>query len=218
MIDASHEDFETNIARTKKLVQKAHAVNVSVEAELGVLSRIYKKLPKGHESEFYTKPEEVVEFVERTGCDSLAIAVGTSHGAYKFSGNEGIQFEILKKIKKKLPGFPLVLHGASSINQKDVKRINRAGGALKPGAQGVKKKELSASTEYGICKVNIATDFRLLWTRVQREFMMDWPEKFAPTVPGSIYMKEYKEAMIKKFALLNATKQYSSLKESLISV
>ncbi len=118
----------------------------------------------------YTQPAEVEEFVKQTSCDSLAVAVGTSHGAYKFSGKQGLQFNILKEIQKLLPGFPLVLHGGSAVNMDEIQRINAAGGQLGSDAKGVSGEELAKAIEYGVCKINIATDARLIWARVHREF------------------------------------------------
>ena len=140
--------------------------------------RVDKRLAPEEEKDYYTNPEKVEEFVKRSDCDCLAIAVGTSHGAYKFSGGQGLQFHILEDIQTRLPGFPLVLHGASSVNSAEIERINKAGGLLKTGAKGVAEEELRASIALGICKVNIATDFRLLWTRVMRESFLSQPPQF----------------------------------------
>ena len=137
MIDASHDDLNTNISRTKAVAEKAHARNISVEAELGVLAGVEDDLTVEAAHSFYTNPKDVEIFVTETGCDSLAIAVGTSHGAYKFSGGQGLQLQILKEIQQRLPGFPLVLHGGSNVNEEVVRRINDAGGKLKTDAKGV---------------------------------------------------------------------------------
>lgn len=205
MIDASHDSFEENIKRTKAVVQKAHAKNISVEAELGVLAGVEDDLTVDAAHSFYTNPREVEEFVKATDCDSLAIAVGTSHGAYKFSGGQGLQLHILKEIQQRLPGFPLVLHGGSNVSQEVVERINAAGGNLKTDAKGVQEEEILQAIPLGICKINIATDMRLLWTMVNREFFRDKPEEFAPTSPGKIFMETYKDFMIKKFDLFGCT-------------
>lgn len=204
MIDASHDDFEKNIARTKAVVEKAHAKNISVEAELGVLAGVEDDLTVDRSHSFYTNPADVQTFVERTHCDSLAIAVGTSHGAYKFSGGQGLQLHILKEIQERLPSFPLVLHGGSNVSEEVVKRINAAGGKIKTDAKGVQDDELKKAIGLGICKVNIATDMRLVWTMVNREFFRDKPEEFAPTTPGKIFMETYKASIVKKFELLDA--------------
>lgn len=205
MIDASHDDFEKNVSRTRAVVEKAHAKNISVEAELGVLAGVEDDLTVDQSHSFYTNPLDVERFVQQTDCDSLAIAVGTSHGAYKFSGGQGLQLHILKEIQERLPGFPLVLHGGSNVSEEVVIRINAAGGKLKTDAKGVQEDELRTAIPLGICKVNIATDMRLLWTMVNREFFRDRPEEFAPTTPGKIFMETYKEFMLKKFELLGAS-------------
>ena len=204
MIDASHDDLERNINRTKAVVEKAHVRNISVEAELGVLAGVEDDLTVEAAHSFYTNPKDVEFFVEQTACDSLAIAVGTSHGAYKFSGGQGLQLQILEEIQQRLPGFPLVLHGGSNVNQEVIQRINNAGGKLKTDARGVQEDELKKSIALGICKVNIATDTRLLWTMVNREFFRDRPDEFAPTTPGKIFMDTYKAFMLNKFELLGA--------------
>ena len=192
MIDASHEDFEKNIAITSDIVKAAHAKGITVEAELGVLSGVEDDKNVSDERSKYTNPEQVVEFVNRTGCDFLAVAVGTSHGAYKMSGGRGLQLGILKEIQEKLPGYPIVLHGASNVPQAEVKRINEAGGQLKAGAKGVDENELLQAIALGVTKINIATDMRLMWTRVHREFFNSRPELFDPIIPGKEYIEELK--------------------------
>jgi fructose-bisphosphate aldolase class II len=213
MIDASHDPFEENVKRTKAVVEKAHALGITVEAELGVLSGVEDDLDIDASKAKYTNPEQAREFVKLSGCDSLAVAVGTSHGAYKFSGNQGLQFEVLGKIQQQLPGFPLVLHGASMVNRKDVERINELGGKLQHSASGVSLEELRKAISLGVCKVNIATDLRLLWARVHREFFHDQPEQFDPIVPGKAYMKAYKELMMERFELLGSVGKASILKK-----
>ncbi|MDW3212194.1 MAG: class II fructose-bisphosphate aldolase [Reichenbachiella sp.] len=205
MIDASHEDFDRNVARTKPIVEAAHLSNISVEAELGVLSGVEDNISIEEKHAKYTNPDDVVEFVNQTQCDSLAIAVGTSHGAYKFSGGQGLQFDILKEIQERLPGFPLVLHGGSAVNEVEIEAINKYGGKLNTNAKGVDPEELKASIQYGICKVNIATDTRLIWTRVHREFFHRNPEQFDPIVPGKVYIEEQRDFLASKFDLLGAT-------------
>ena len=205
MIDASHDDFENNIKRTSEVVKVAHKSGVFVEAELGVLSGVEDDISIDEKDSKYTNPSEVVEFVTRTKCDSIAVAVGTSHGAYKFSGGQGIQFDILKEIQERIPNFPTVLHGGSSVNDVEIKRINTAGGQLNQNAAGVSQEEIVEAIKYGICKINIATDTRLLWTRVHREFFRDSPELFDPINPGKTYIEEYVKFMQQKFDLLGAT-------------
>ncbi len=204
MIDASHDAFDRNIARTRDVVSKAHARGVSVEAELGVLAGVEDNLEIAEGKGLYTRPDEVAGFVEATGCDSLAIAIGTSHGAYKFSGGQGLQFHILHDIQRLLPGFPLVLHGGSNVSPEVVGRINQAGGCLKTDAAGVPDVEIRKAIPLGITKINIATDMRLLWTMVNREFFRDYPEEFAPTTPGKKYMDAYEQYIGRKIELFGA--------------
>lgn len=215
MIDASHDPFEQNIIRTKAVVEKAHAKNIVVESELGVLSGVEDDKSVEDKDALYTNPQQAKEFVERTGCDSLAIAVGTSHGAYKFSGGKGLQFHILQKIQNELPGFPLVLHGSSLVDKNEVALINKYGGRLKDDASGVTDDELKKAIAYGICKVNIATDLRLLWTRVHREFFANSPELFDPVIPGKKYMEAYQEFICKRFDVLGSTGKSSIIKSSI---
>ena len=211
MIDASHDDFETNIKRTKSVVQAAHKKDIVVEAELGVLSGVEDDLSIDENLAKYTNAAQAKEFVDRTGCDSLAVAVGTSHGAYKFSGGKGLQFKVLEKIQEQLPGYPLVLHGSSNVNKKEIEEINQFGGQLKENASGVTDEDLKKAISYGICKVNIATDLRLLWTKVHRKFFAEQPELFDPVIPGKEYMKVYKEFMIGRFEVLGCKGQSSFL-------
>lgn len=211
MIDASHDDFITNVNRTKAVVNKAHLKNIMVEAELGVLSGVEDDMEVDTARARYTDPGQAKEFVARTGCDSLAVAVGTSHGAYKFSGGQGLQFPVLREIQAQLPNFPLVLHGSSKVNAEDVQAINRYGGSLQENASGVTDEELKKAISYGICKVNIATDLRLLWTKVHRKFFFEHPEAFDPVVPGKEYMKAYKEFMIERFEVLGSKGKTSTI-------
>lgn len=205
MIDASHDDFETNVKRTKEIVDCAHKKDIVVEAELGILSGVEDDISVSEKNAKYTNPAEVQQFVEETNCDSLAVAVGTSHGAYKFSGGQGIQFDILKEIQLRLPYFPIVLHGGSAVNYEEIKRINSSGGDLDSGAAGVSPDEIVESIKYGVCKINIATDTRLLWARVHREFFRDTPELFDPIIPGKKYIEANEAFMLEKFDLLGAT-------------
>jgi fructose-bisphosphate aldolase, class II len=212
MIDASHDDFETNIKRTKAVVDAAHEKNVVVEAELGVLSGVEDDMDIDESHAKYTDPGQAKEFVERSGCDSLAVAVGTSHGAYKFSGGKGLQFSVLEKIQQVLPGFPLVLHGSSSVNKGIITAINELGGKLQENASGVTDAELKKAINYGVCKVNIATDLRLLWTKEHRRFFYEQPELFDPVIPGKAYMDAYREFMIERFEVSGSKGQASSIK------
>ena len=212
MIDASHETFEKNISLTKEIVEKAHSRNITVDDVLGVLSGIEDDLIIDEKHKKFTQPSEVEEFVKQTGCDSLAIAVGTSHGAYKFSGEQGLQFDILKEIQHRLPGFPLVLHGGSAVNMDEIERINSTGGQLGTDAKGVSNTELLKAIELGVCKINIATDARLIWTRVHREFFELSPAQFDPIIPGKTFINEFEKFNLEKFELLKATGKASEIK------
>ena len=179
MIDGSKHPFEENIALTKQVVEYAHAHGVVVEAELGKLAGVEDNIKVDARSATFTDPDEAVEFVKRTGVDSLAIAIGTSHGAYKFKGEPYLDYERLKKIHSLLPDTPLVLHGASSVLKEFVDRCNKFGGQI-PGAQGVPEEMIRESTKYGICKVNIDTDLRLAMTAEIRRVLIENPSEFDP--------------------------------------
>ena len=161
-----------------------------------------------------TDPEQAKEFVERSGCDSLACAIGTSHGAYKFAGGQGIHFNVVEAIQNNLPGFPLVMHGSSSVPQDEVERINAAGGVLK-GAKGVDAAQYLPAAKLGVCKVNIDTDGRLVWTRVHREFFRDKPGDFDLRGPGKIFMAEYAKFIASRNELLGSAGQLESIRASL---
>ena len=191
MIDGSHHSFEDNIALTKKVVEYAHDRGVTVEGELGRLAGVEDDVNVSAEDSTYTRPEEVEEFVEKTGVDSLAIAIGTSHGAYKFTpdqctrNEEGIlvppplRFDILEEIMKKIPGFPIVLHGASSVPQEFVKEINALGGKL-PDAVGIPEEQLRKAATLAVCKINIDSDIRLAMTAGIRRVFAEKPDVFDP--------------------------------------
>jgi fructose-bisphosphate aldolase, class II len=179
MIDGSKHDFEENIRLTKQVVDYAHARGVVVEAELGKLSGIEDDVNVSDEDASFTSPMQAKEFVERTGCDSLAIAIGTSHGAFKFKGEPKLRFDILEEITNLLPGFPLVLHGASSVPQEFVDMCNKYGGNI-PGAKGVPEEMLRQAAKYGVCKINIDSDIRLSMTGNIRKFFEENKEKFDP--------------------------------------
>lgn len=214
MIDASHEPFEENIAITKRVVDKAHAKGVSVEAELGQLGGVEEHVVVAEDKAKLTDPDQAVEFVQRTGCDSLACAIGTSHGAFKFSGSQGLHFEVVEAIQKKLPGYPLVLHGSSSVPQDEVERINAAGGALK-GAKGVDPAQYLPAAKLGVCKINIDTDGRLVWTRVYREFFRDHPEVFDFRPIGKIFMEEYAKFIASRNELLGSAGNLDEVRAAL---
>lgn len=179
MIDASKHPFEENILLTKQVVDYAHARGVPVEAELGKLAGIEDAVNVSAADAIYTNPEEAKEFVEKTGCDSLAIAIGTSHGAYKFKAEPKLDFERLDKISKLLPGFPIVLHGASSVPQYLVDECNKYGGAL-PNAKGVPEEMLRTAAKSAVCKINIDTDLRLAMTSTIRKIFVESPAEFDP--------------------------------------
>ena len=191
MIDASSKPFEENIELTRKVVEYAHDHGVVVEAELGALAGIEDDVQVSAEESHYTRPEEVEEFVSKTGCDSLAIAIGTSHGAYKFTAaqctrNEKgelvpppLRFDILDEVVRRLPGFPIVLHGSSSVPQEFVKMVNENGGKM-PDAVGIPEEQLRQAARSAVCKINIDSDLRLAMTGTIRQFFNDHPDKFDP--------------------------------------
>ena len=181
MIDASSKPFEDNIALTRQVVDYAHDHGVVVEAELGTLAGIEDEVNVSAEDSSYTRPEDVQEFVERTGCDSLAIAIGTSHGAYKFKPGTDpkLRLDILEDVEKRLPGFPIVLHGSSSVPQEFVKLINENGGNM-PGAIGIPEEQLRLAAQRAVCKINIDSDLRLAMTACIRQYFNAHPEHFDP--------------------------------------
>jgi fructose-bisphosphate aldolase class II len=190
MIDGSKFPFEENIELTRRVVEYAHERGVVVEAELGRLAGVEDAVKVAAKDASYTDPDQAVEFVERTGVDSLAIAIGTSHGAYKFAGEPSLDFARLEKISNMLPNFPLVLHGASTVLPEFVAKCNQFGGQLK-GAQGVPEDMLLQAGKLGVCKINIDTDLRLAMTASIREHFMTNPEHFDPRQ----YLKPAREAI-----------------------
>ena len=214
MIDASHAEFDENIAITKRVVDAAHAKGISVEAELGKLGGVEEHVSVDEADAKLTDPKEVQEFVERSGCDSLACAIGTSHGAFKFTGGQGLHFEVIEDIAKLLPGFPMVMHGSSSVPQDEVERINAAGGEMK-GAKGVDEGQITKASTMGVTKVNIDTDGRLVWCRVHRECFRDDPEVFDLRPAGKVFMKEYAKYIAHKNEVLGSAGQLDSVRASL---
>jgi fructose-bisphosphate aldolase, class II len=214
MIDASHEELEENIAITRRVVEAAHAKGLVVEAELGMLGGVEEHVKVDEANAKLTDPDQAKEFVERTGVDSLACAIGTSHGAFKFSGSQGVRFDVLEEIQKRLPGFPLVMHGSSSVPQEEVARINEAGGNLK-GAKGVDDTQFHRAAQLGVTKINIDTDGRLVWTRVHREYFRDQPETFDFRPIGKVFMKEYADFIASKNVKLGSAGQTESLRQLL---
>ena len=199
MIDASSKPFAENIEITKKVVEYAHDHGVVVEAELGSLAGVEDEVQVSAEDSSYTRPEEVEEFVNKTGCDSLAIAIGTSHGAYKFTAaqctrNEKgelvpppLRFDILDEVVKRLPGFPIVLHGSSSVPQEFVKMVNANGGKM-PDAVGIPEEQLRQAARSAVCKINIDSDLRLAMTGTIRQFFCEHPDKFDPREIGRAHV------------------------------
>ena len=181
MIDASSKPFAENIEITRKVVEYAHDHGVVVEAELGALAGIEDEVNVSSDNAHYTRPEEVEEFVSKTGCDSLAIAIGTSHGAYKFKPGTKpqLRFDILEEVSRRLPEFPIVLHGSSSVPKEYVDMVNAYGGAM-PGAVGVPEEQLRHAAQLSVCKINIDSDLRLAMTGTIRKFFAEHPEKFDP--------------------------------------
>lgn len=201
MIDGSHLPFAENIAETKKVVEYAHKNNVTVEGELGVLAGIEDEVSHAHSN--YTDPNDVEEFVKKTGVDSLAISIGTSHGAYKFKVDTEeeipeLRFDILEEIEKKLPGFPIVLHGASSVPQEAVKIINEHGGKIEK-AFGVPEAQLRKAASMAVCKINVDSDGRLWMTAAIRKFFDENPTKFDPRE----YLKPAREALMTMYKAKN---------------
>ena len=205
MIDGSALPYDENVALTKKVVKYAHKYDVTVEAELGVLAGVEDEV--SHEESHYTKPEEVIDFVKKTGCDSLAISIGTSHGAYKFKPEQctrdektgrlvppPLAFDVLKAIEKKLPGFPIVLHGSSSVPQEYVDMCNKYGGNL-PNAVGIPEEQLRKAAKSAVCKINIDSDSRLAMTGAIRRHLAENPSHFDPRQ----YLKPAREEMKKMY-------------------
>ena len=215
MIDASHESFEKNVEITARVVARAHAKRISVEAELGMLGGVEEDVAVDEGNACLTNPDEAVQFVNSTRCDALAAAIGTSHGAYKFKGQQSLHFEVIEAIQKRLPGTPIVMHGSSSVPKDEVLRINAAGGQLDPSARGVAENEYLPAAKLGVTKVNIDTDGRLVWTRVHREFFRDKPQEFDFRPAGKIFMDEYANFIAHKNEKLGSAGQLAAVRSSL---
>jgi fructose-bisphosphate aldolase, class II len=214
MIDASAEPFEKNVEITKRVVDAAHKKGIVVEAELGQLGGVEEHVQVDEANAKLTDPKQAAEFVKQTGCDSLACAIGTSHGAFKFSGSQGLHFDVLEQIQKVLPNFPLVMHGSSSVPQDEVERINAAGGKL-AGAKGVDPTQFKRAAELGVTKINIDTDGRLVWTRVHREYFLEHPENFDLRPVGKIFMAEYAKFIEQKNNYLGSNNQIDTVRKIL---
>jgi fructose-bisphosphate aldolase, class II len=211
MIDASHESFEQNVAITRRVADRAHERGISVEAELGMLGGVEEEIAVDETHACLTDPDQAREFVSASQCDSLACAIGTSHGAYKFQGSQGIHFDRLEAIQERLPGFPLVMHGSSSVPKEEVDRINAAGGQMRNSA-GVDVKQYLPAAKLGVCKVNIDTDGRLVWTRVHREFFRDKPTDFDFRGPGKLFIDEYARFIASRNELLGSAGQLDAVR------
>ena len=216
MIDASHSPFEENIAITKRVVDRAHAKGLTVEAELGQLGGVEEDVVVEEGNACLTNPDEAVEFIQRTGCDALAAAIGTSHGAFKFKGQQSLHFEVIEQIEANLAAagmqpVPIVMHGSSSVPQEEVRRINAAGGKIADSC-GVNEDEYLPAAKLGVTKINIDTDGRLVWTRVHREFFRDNPGQFDFRPPGKVFMDEYAKFIAAKNVKLGSAGQLASLR------
>ncbi len=212
MIDASLEPFDKNIENTHRIVEAAHARGIVVEAELGQLGGVEEHVAVEEANAKLTNPAQAREFVERSGCDSLAVAIGTSHGAFKFTGDQALRLDVLEQIQQRLPDFPLVMHGSSSVPQEEVERINKAGGNLK-GTKGVDENQFRRAAELGVTKVNIDTDGRLVWTRVHREYFLEHPDNFDLRPVGKVFMGEYAKFIAHKNEKLSSAGHLEELRK-----
>jgi fructose-bisphosphate aldolase class II len=213
MIDASHEPFDGNVATTRRVVEHAHAKGLVVEAELGMLGGVEEDIALDEKHAMLTDPDEAKLFVEKSGCDSLAVAVGTSHGAYKFKGQQSLHFDRIAAIQQQLPNFPMVMHGSSSVPQSEVARINAAGGTLDPSARGVDETEFKRAASMGVTKVNIDTDGRLVWTRVHREYFRDQSQEFDFRKPGTVFVEEFAKFIVHKSQMLGSAGELSNIRK-----
>lgn len=212
MIDASAEEFEENIAITRRVADRAHEKGVVVEAELGQLGGVEEDIVG---NVCLTDPAQAAEFIERSGCDSLAVAIGTSHGAYKFSGGQGLHFDVLEQIQKVVPeNYPLVMHGSSSVPQEWVKRINDAGGKMK-SASGVAEEQYLPAAKMGVCKINIDTDGRLVWCAIHRESFRDNPDNFDLRPPGKLFMAAYADYIVHKNQMFGSAGELESVRKTI---
>ena len=212
MIDASHEEFAKNIEVTRRVADRAHAKGIVVEAELGQLGGVEEDIVG---SVRLTDPSQAAEFVEKSGCDSLAVAIGTSHGAFKFTGKQGLHFDVLEKIQEALPkNFPLVMHGSSSVPKEWVARINNAGGKM-GSSSGVPEDQYLPGAKLGVCKVNIDTDGRLVWCAIHREMFRDKPDNFDLRPPGKVFMAAYADYIVHKNKMLGSSGQLEAVRKTI---
>jgi fructose-bisphosphate aldolase, class II len=214
MIDASAEPYEENVKITKRVADAAHAKGIVVEAELGKLGGVEEHVSVAEADAKLTDPAQAKDFVDRTGCDSLACAIGTSHGAFKFTGKQGLHFDVIQDIARRLPGFPLVMHGSSSVPEDEVRRVNYFGGKLKD-AKGVSEKDITKAGTMGVTKVNIDTDGRLVWCRVHREQFALYPENFDLRPPGKVFMAEYARYIAGKNKVLGSAGKLDDVRKVL---
>jgi fructose-bisphosphate aldolase, class II len=211
MIDASHEEFEKNIEITRRVADRAHAKGIVVEAELGRLGGVEEDVVG---SVCLTNANQAAEFIDKSGCDSLAVAIGTSHGAYKFTGKQGLHFDVLEKIQEAVPkNFPLVMHGSSSVPKEWVDRINNAGGKM-PATSGVPEDQYLPAAKMGVCKVNIDTDGRLVWCAIHRESFRDDPANFDLRPPGKVFMAAYADYIVHKNTMLGSSGQLEAVRKA----
>jgi fructose-bisphosphate aldolase, class II len=213
MIDASHDPFEENVAITKRVTDHAHQKGISVEAELGMLGGVEEDIKVDEKNSMLTDPEEAKEFIRLSHADSLACAIGTSHGAYKFSGSQGLHFDRISAIQAKIPNVPLVMHGSSSVPLEEVQRINAAGGKMREDAKGVDPTQYLPAAKLGVCKVNIDTDGRLVWTRVHREYFQEHPEEYDFRPPGKVFMAEYAKFIASRNRFLGSEGELDGARE-----
>jgi fructose-bisphosphate aldolase, class II len=212
MIDASHEEFAKNIETPRRVADRAHAKGIVVEAELGQLGGVEEDIVA---TVRLTDPSQAAEFVEKSGCDSLAVAIGTSHGAFKFAGKQGLHFDVLEKIQEALPQkFPLVMHGSSSVPKDWVDRINNAGGQIK-SSSGVPEDQYLPGAKLGVCKVNIDTDGRLVWCAIHREMFRDKPDNFDLRPPGKVFMAAYADYIVHKNKMLGSSGQLEAVRKTI---
>ncbi len=212
MIDASHEPLDKNIEITRRIVERAHAKGIVVEAELGQLGGVEEDVVG---SVCLTESPQAAEFIQRSGCDSLAVAIGTSHGAYKFAGSQSLRLDRLAEIQQAAPkDFPLVMHGSSSVPKEWVDRINAAGGKMK-NASGVDEKQYIEAAKLGVCKINIDTDGRLVWCATLRESFRDHPEDFDLRTSGKVFMANYADYITHKNQMLGSAGQLESVRATL---
>jgi fructose-bisphosphate aldolase class II len=211
MIDASSLPFAQNVSTTRRVVRHAHALGISVEAEIGALMGVEDHISVDEQGARLTDPREAAEFAKASGCDSLAVAVGTVHGPNKFKAGQGINFERLQQIHEAVPGLPLVLHGSSSLPAAEIARINAAGGQVNPNTRGTMPEDMRKAVPCGVAKINIDADARLVWTRVHREYFRDHPENIDFRKPGKAYIEAFAALVQSRSAELGSASRLGQL-------